>query len=94
MLLAADAAAADGDDDDAGKRLDQAARLAPTDARVAAARAARALAKRDLASAAALRFADGPELAPIAEALRTCLRLRGSGPPAAGGANGSPNESS
>jgi cellulose synthase operon protein C len=94
MLLAADAAAADGDAEDAGKRLDQAARIAPTDARVAAGRVARALAKRDPASAAALRFPDGPELAPIGDALRTCLRLRGLLAAAAGGAAGpvSPNE--
>jgi tetratricopeptide (TPR) repeat protein len=91
MLLAATAAAADGDDDDTGKRLDQAARLAPTDTRVATARAARALAKRDLASAAALRFAEGPDLAPIAGALRTCLRLRGSGA-AADAAHTLPND--
>jgi predicted Zn-dependent protease len=93
MLLAAAAAAADGDDDDAGKRLDQAARLAPTDARIAASRAARALAKRDTASAAGLRFADAPEIAPIAEALRACVRLRGSVPSATPGAQGAPNES-
>ena len=91
MLLAADAAAADGDAEDAGERLDQAARIAPTDARVAAGRAARALAKRDPASAAALRLADVPELAPIAEALSTCLRLRGADQ-AAGAVRASPNE--
>ena len=92
MLLAADAAAADGDDDDASKRLDQAARMLPADARVAVGRAARALARRDPASASSLRFADTPELAPIAEALRACLRLRGHGPAAAGAARTSPNE--
>jgi cellulose synthase operon protein C len=91
MLLSAEAAAADGDDEDAAKRFEQAARIAPTDARVAAGRAARALAKRDTAAAAGLRFADAQELAPIAEALRTCLRLRGSGQ-AAGAAHASPNE--
>ncbi len=93
MLLAADAAVAEGDEDDASKRLDQAARLAPTDARVAAARVARALAKRDAGAAAGLRLADVPELAPIAEALRTCLRLRGSSSAGTVGANVSPNES-
>ena len=91
MLLSSDAAAADGDNDDASKRLDQAARIAPTDTRVAVARAARALSRRDLAGAGALRFADGPELAPITEALRMCLRLRGASP-APTGAAASPNE--
>ncbi len=92
MLLAADAATADGDTEDAGERLEQAARIAPTDARVAAGRAARALARREPASAAALRFADAQELAPIADAVSTCLRLRGAGPAATGATAASPNE--
>jgi tetratricopeptide (TPR) repeat protein len=91
MLLAAAAAADDGDDDDAGKRLDQAARLAPTDARVAAARAARALARRE-GGAGGIRFADAPEIAPIAEAVRACVRMRGSVPSATPGAPTTPNE--
>jgi tetratricopeptide (TPR) repeat protein len=76
MLLSADAAAADGDDEGAAKRLAQAARLAPTDVRVAVDRAARALAARDL-SGSTTRFADGPELARVVEAFQTCLRQRG-----------------
>jgi cellulose synthase operon protein C len=91
ILLSSEAAAVDGDDEDAAKRLEQAARIAPTDARVAAGRTARALARRDAASAAGLRFADAPELAPIADALRTCLRMRGSGQ-AEGPGHGSANE--
>ncbi|HEX3770272.1 MAG TPA: hypothetical protein VHV30_05385, partial [Polyangiaceae bacterium] len=89
MLLSADAAAADGDVESAAKRLAQAARLAPTDARVAADRAAQALASRDPSAPAALRFADDPELARIADALRTCVRLRGG---AADARRTSPNE--
>ena len=79
MLLAAAAATDAGDEDDGDKRLDQAARAAPGDVRAAVGRVARALGRREPASAAALRLPDAGELAPIAGALRTCLRLRGAG---------------
>jgi tetratricopeptide (TPR) repeat protein len=90
MLLSADAAAADGDDEGAVKRLAQAARIAPTDVRAAVDRAARALARSDASSETTLRFADGPELAPVAAAFRACLRLRTSSP--GDSKNLSPNE--
>ncbi len=61
------------------------------DVRAAVARAARALGRAETSSAA-LRLPDSPALAPIAEAIGACLRLRGvdvkdpeAGPP-------SPNE--
>jgi hypothetical protein len=75
-LIAADVLRGRGDDDGAGKRLDQAARLAPGDARPAVARAARALGRQDLSNAA-LRLPESGELGPIAEAIGTALRLRG-----------------
>src|SRR5581483_7262784 len=75
-LLAADVLRARGDDDGSGKRLDQAARLVPVDARPALSRAMRALARQDVNSAA-LRVPDSGGLAPLAEAVSAALRLRG-----------------
>jgi tetratricopeptide (TPR) repeat protein len=75
-LLAADALQAAGNADEATKRLDQAARTSSSDVRAAVARAARALGRGEL-SHAALRLPEAPELAPVAEAIHTLLRLRG-----------------
>ena len=75
-LVAADALQTGGNDDEAAKRLDQAARTSSSDVRAAIARATRALGRGELTSAA-LRLPDTPELAPVAEAIQTLLRLRG-----------------
>jgi tetratricopeptide (TPR) repeat protein len=75
-LLAADALRASGDDEGAARRLDQAARVTTSDVRASLARAAHALARGDTASPA-LRLPETPELAPVAEAVRVALRLRG-----------------
>jgi tetratricopeptide (TPR) repeat protein len=75
-LLAADALRAAGDDDGAAKRLDLAARITASDVRAPLARAVRALGRGETTSAA-LRLPETPELAPIAEAIQTVLRLRG-----------------
>ncbi|MGO9833935.1 MAG: tetratricopeptide repeat protein [Polyangiaceae bacterium] len=75
-LLAASTLRAAGDDDAAAKRLEQAARVSAGDVRAAVARATRALGRGETASAA-LRLPDSPLLAPIAEAIGACLRLRG-----------------
>jgi Tfp pilus assembly protein PilF len=75
-LLAASALLAAGDYDAASKRLEQAARVSTGDVRAAIARATHALGRREVASAS-LRLPDSPALAPIAEALGACLRLRG-----------------
>lgn len=77
MLLAAEALRAAGDDEGAAKRVDQAARQAPTDARAVVMRAVRALARNDVASPALRPTDGGDELAPIVQALDTALRLRG-----------------
>jgi tetratricopeptide (TPR) repeat protein len=79
MLLAAAAATEAGDEDDADRRLDQAARMAPGDLRAAVDRVARALGRSEPGIASALRLPQAAELAPVAEALRTCLRFRGVG---------------
>lgn len=75
-LLTAEALQAAGHADEATKRLDQAARTSSSDVRAAIARAARALGRGEL-SHAALRLPEAPELAPVAEAIHTLLRLRG-----------------
>ena len=75
-LLASEALRAAGDEEAAVKRLDQAARIAAADVRAPIARAARALARGETASAA-LRLADAPELVPLSEAINVALRLRG-----------------
>ena len=75
-LLAAEVLRARGDDDGAAKRLDQASRLVPIDARPAIARAVRALARQDLNSIA-LRLPDAGGLGPLGEAVSSALRLRG-----------------
>jgi tetratricopeptide (TPR) repeat protein len=75
-LLAARASSAGPDDDAASKRLEQAARVSTADLRAAVFRATRALGRGETASAA-LRLPESPILAPVAEALGTCLRLRG-----------------
>jgi len=78
MLLAAEALRAHGDDAQAAQRMDQAARVAGSDVRPAITRAARALAGNE-ATSPALKLPDTPALAPVAEAIATCLRLRGAG---------------
>jgi tetratricopeptide (TPR) repeat protein len=75
-LLASEALRAAGDEEAAVKRLDQAARITTADVRAPIARAIRALARGDTASAA-LRLADAPDLAPLSEAINLALRLRG-----------------
>jgi len=75
-IFAAQAFAAGGDDDDAAKRYDMAARLAPTDARALLSRALRALVKGELTNAA-LRLPDAPELVGLSTALSSALRARG-----------------
>jgi cellulose synthase operon protein C len=75
-LVAAEVLRGRGDDDGAGKRLEQAARLVPADARPALARAARALGRQDFSNVA-LRLPESGPLAAIAEAIATALRLRG-----------------
>jgi tetratricopeptide (TPR) repeat protein len=77
VLLSIDAAATAGDDEEVERRLELATKIAPTDVRAAIGRAARALARNDTASLGGVRFADVRELSPIAEAFRTCARLRG-----------------
>jgi tetratricopeptide (TPR) repeat protein len=78
VLLAAEALRASGSDEEAGLRLDQAARLAPSDARAVVARATRALGRNEPTSPA-LKIPDARELLPISEAIGTCLRLRSPG---------------
>ena len=75
-LLAADALARASDDEAAAKRLEQAARLAPGDARVVALRAAHALAKGEH-NHASLRIPEGDSLAAFASAVASLLALRG-----------------
>jgi tetratricopeptide (TPR) repeat protein len=87
-LVAADLLARAGDDDATTKRLEQAARFAPTDARVVVQRAARGLAQ-DAPPSATLRVPDAPHLAEVQQAISTLLGLRGverkeSGPSAEG----------
>ena len=91
-LLASEALRASGDDDGATKRLDQAARITASDVRAPIARAARALARGETASAA-LRLPENPELAPVADAINLALRLRGiDRKEVAGAEDPSPNE--
>ena len=91
-LLASEALRASGDDDGATKRLDQAARITASDVRAPIARAARALARGETASAA-LRLPESPELAPVADAINLALRLRGiDRKEVAGAEDPSPNE--
>jgi len=76
-LLAAERLRAMGEEEAATKRLDQAARIATGDVRAAILRAARALGRGETTSAA-LRVPEGAEdLAPLAEAIDTALRVRG-----------------
>jgi hypothetical protein len=77
-ILAAEVQRQSGDDEGAAKRLEQAVRLAPGDARAAVMRVTRALSTGD-ASSTALRLPDGSALAPLAEAVSSVLRLRGVG---------------
>jgi len=90
-LLAATALQAEGNDDAAAKRLEQAARISTGDVRAAIARATRALGRSETTSAA-LRLPDSPVLAPVAEAIGACLRLRGVEVKDPEGAPPSPNE--
>ena len=83
-LLEAEALRARGDDHGASLRLEQAARMGNADPRPATLRAARALAEGATAGSA-LRVADSVELAPLAQAIAVCLRLRGVDPAAADG---------
>jgi cellulose synthase operon protein C len=78
LLLAADTLRAAGQNEAALQRLDAVAQAAPGDVRAAITRAASALARDDTASAA-LTLPDAPELAPVADAIGVCLRLRGTG---------------
>lgn len=80
LLLEAEALRARGDDDGAATRLEQAARMGGADVRAATLRAASALAAGAV-TGPALRLPDLTELAPLAQAIRTCLRLRGVHPP-------------
>lgn len=75
-LLASDALARSSDDEAAAKRLEQAARLAPTDPRVVALRAARSLSKGEF-NHVSLRIPEGEVMGPFAAAVGTLLRLRG-----------------
>lgn len=75
-LFASTLLSAQGDSEAASKRLDQAARMAPTDVRVMLLRAAAALARSETASPT-LRFPDAPETAVMANAVGNALRLRG-----------------
>jgi len=90
-LLAASTLRAAGDDDAASKRLEQAARVSAGDVRAAIARATRALGRGETTSAA-LRLPDSPLLAPVAEAIGACLRLRGMDVKDPEGRSPSPNE--
>jgi tetratricopeptide (TPR) repeat protein len=90
-ILAAEALRQGGDDEGAGKRLDQAVRLAPGDARAVVMRATRALGTGDTSSAAlstlaARRLPEGSGLEPLGEAVSSVLRLRGVEPKDADGA--------
>jgi tetratricopeptide (TPR) repeat protein len=75
-LLAAEMMRVAGHDEAASERFENAARIPTADVRAAVARAAHALARDETANAA-LHLPDAPELAPVAEAIATCLRLRG-----------------
>ncbi len=75
ILLASETLRASGADEEAGQRLDQAARLAPSDARAVVARATRALGRNE-ATSPALKIPDAGELSPISDAIGMCLRLR------------------
>ena len=90
-LVASEALRASGDEEAAVKRLDQAARITTADVRAPIARATRALARGETASAA-LRLADLPELAPLSEAINLALRLRGVERKEVASGNPTPNE--
>jgi tetratricopeptide (TPR) repeat protein len=98
-LLAAEALRARGDEEGASERLGEAAAMGSADVRAAVLRATRALA-HDETTGASLRISDSAELAPVARAIATVLRLRGIEAPASpsgeptesGGAETSPNE--
>ncbi len=76
MHLAAEALRAAGQSEAASRRLENVARVAPGDLCAAIALAAHALAADSVADPA-LRLPELPELAGAAEAIATCLRLRG-----------------
>jgi hypothetical protein len=87
LLLGADLARAQGDEEEAAQRWERATRVNPADPRAPIARAARSLSRGDLTTATTDASLEGLP-APIAAALRTALRLRGreqSGPGEAGG---------
>ena len=75
-LLAAETLRAAGQHESATHRLENAARIGPEDARPAVLRAALAL-SADAVDDAALRLRGSLELAPVAEAVAACVRLRG-----------------
>ncbi|MDP9000039.1 MAG: hypothetical protein M3O46_08010, partial [Myxococcota bacterium] len=74
-LLAATALRATGQQEMAARWIDRAAEVAGGDARAIVARLAAGLARNDKQEAT-FRLPDAPGLAPIAEGLDTCLRLR------------------
>lgn len=76
FLLGAEHLHVAGDEDGAGRRLEQASRLAPDDARAYTMRAARALSRNDYVSTG-LKSAEAPALAAISLGVGTALRLRG-----------------
>ncbi len=76
FLVGAEHLRAAGDEEGAGRRLEQAARLMPDDARAFTTRAARALSRNDYVNQA-LRSADAPALGSLSLGVGTALRLRG-----------------
>ena len=76
FLVAAEHLRAAADDDGAGRRLEQASRLVPDDARAYTTRAARALSRNDYVNPG-LRSAEAPALASLSLGVGTALRLRG-----------------
>ena len=76
LLLGADLARAQGDEEEAAQRWERATRVNPADPRAPLARAARSLSRGDLTTATTDASLEGLP-APLAAALRTALRLRG-----------------
>jgi predicted Zn-dependent protease len=76
ILLLTDRLRAMLEDDAAAQWLEEAVLAAPSDVRAVVARAARGLANDKLADVPR-DLPDAPEIAPLTEAIETCLRLRG-----------------
>lgn len=92
LLMAADAARVeDVADDVLRKRWDQAWRASANDPRVIVGRASLAVARQETGSSA-LRVPEGPENAPIAEAVASAMRMRDMTLPGAGAAAKEPTE--